>query len=117
MSNKYYDDIVSSYNDKSDTTISRYHKLRRITDSDDDTYIESYEQINIPNRDDDQYYIVTAAEEDRIDLVSYKFYSNPLYWWVIAEASDISDPEILPIGTLLRIPSLQSILGYKGVLQ
>lgn len=115
--NQYFDNIVNSYNDSSDSMISRYKKLRRIEDTSGDTYIESYESINIPHREDDQYYIVTAAEEDRLDLVSYKFYSNPLYWWIIAEASDIIDPEVVPIGTLLRIPSLQSIVGYKGVLR
>lgn len=112
-----FDNIISYYNDDNDITLSRYHKLRRITDDDNDTYIESYENYNIPNRDDDQYYIVTPAEEDRLDLVSFKFYSNPLYWWIIAEASDIVDPQEVPSGTLLRVPSLQSIIGYKGVLR
>jgi hypothetical protein len=45
---------------------------------------------------------------DRIDLVSYDFYGNEQSWWMIGEANpEILDWTTIPIGTVIRIPSVK----------
>ena len=118
MANIYFDNIVSSYPDQSDGySVSRYHNLQRIKDDEGDEYIETYERIDFPERSDDQYHLVESGEENRIDLISYEYYGTPLLYWVIAEASGLTDPFVIPAGTTLRIPSRQALYGYKGVLR
>lgn len=118
MPNQYFDNIVSRYPDPSDSaTGSRYHQCNRIKDDEGDEYIESYEGISIPERSDDRYHQVEPGEVNRLDLISYKYYGTPLLYWVIAEASGLDDPQIVPAGATLRIPSRAALYGYKGVLR
>lgn len=115
-----YDDIVKYYNYNEDTTYScntsRYAKTVCAIDEDNNKYRATYEITDFPVRQSDHYYVVEPKYENRIDLISYKFYHNSLLYWVIAEASNIYNPFIIPVGTLLRIPDYQSLYGYKGIL-
>lgn len=108
--NKRYKSEVNGY------TTSRYKRLNRVVDNEDDEYIESYEEVIFPKRSDDQFYEVEAKYENRLDLISHKFYGTPLLYWVIAEASDLLDPQEIKTGTLLRIPNRQSLYGVGGKL-
>lgn len=58
---------------------------------------------------DDLHYQVQVG--DRIDLLAFKFYGDPILWWVIALANDM---ELLPTdlnyGDTLLIPSPRYIL-------
>lgn len=118
MANPYFDDIVKAYPDQKDGySVSRYHHLRRIKDNEGDEYLESYETIEFPERPDDQYHLVESGEENRLDLISHRFYGTTLLYWAIAEASGISDPFNVPAGITVRIPSRQSLYGYKGVMR
>ena len=67
------------------------------------------------DRSDDQLHQVEPGEENRLDLISNMYYGSPLYWWIIAEASGIFDPTVVPVGTVLKIPSKQSLFGNKGL--
>lgn len=67
------------------------------------------ETPKVPFSEFDIYHQVTATDYLRLDLISYKYYLTPEYWWVIALANDLLDPFSLAIGTILRIPS-QSIV-------
>lgn len=69
----------------------------------------------IPYRDSDSYFTVTVEYMDRLDLVAYDFYSNVDLWYVIAIASDITNPLDVPVGTVLRIPSLVSLYSTTGI--
>jgi hypothetical protein len=66
----------------------------------------------LPIQPDDIQYQVQAT--DRIDLLAYKFYGDPVLWWVIATANDLElIPNDLSVGGVLRIPSVnfvQSVL-------
>lgn len=116
--NPYFDNIVNSYPDQAQGySVSRYHRLNRIKDDTGDEYVESYEPIEFPENSDDQYHLVTPGEENRLDLISYKFYGTALLYWVIAEASGIEDPFNVPAGSTVRVPSRQSLYGLKGVLR
>lgn len=50
--------------------------------------------------------VVRPEERDRIDLVAYRLYKNPLLWWRIASLNAILDPSNLPSGTRLRVPKV-----------
>lgn len=42
---------------------------------------------------------------ERLDAISYRYYGDEDYWWIIALANRISDPFVIPAGRRLRIPS------------
>jgi nucleoid-associated protein YgaU len=96
--------------------VSRYKNLYRLLNDKDEEYIESYDKITIPKNKTDTFHVVTKADENRLDLISFNYYNTPLLWWVIAEASDITDPFNVPINTVLRIPNKQSLYGIGGIL-
>lgn len=52
---------------------------------------------------------VTASESGRLDLVSYRVYNTPVYWWIIARFNGVINPETVTAGTILQIPKLQEI--------
>ena len=88
---------------------SRYKKHLRILEDSDEQYIETYEPPTIEKSSTDVYHLVTLADVNRLDLVSYQYYKTPLLWWIIAEASEINDPFNVPLGTVLRVPQLSQI--------
>jgi nucleoid-associated protein YgaU len=45
-----------------------------------------------------------VIDGDTLENISYRYYSDSTYWWVIADANDIFDPDVLTIGALLNIP-------------
>ena len=54
------------------------------------------------------------VEGDRLDQLSYKYYNDASYWWVIAAASRIGWGLQVPPGTLILIPkSLSTALGVS----
>lgn len=112
------DHIVKRYDssDKSIRNVSRYKKLQRLIDDEGFRYIETPDDMVIPNRVDDIYYEVDISTRNRLDLVSNMYYGTPMLWWVVAIASDIDDPLVAPIGTVLRIPSINSLYGNGGIL-
>lgn len=52
-------------------------------------------------------------EQDRLDLLSYKYYGDVRYWWIIAQANNLGKGGFhIPPGTRIRIPkSLDAILS------
>ena len=111
------DKIVDQYSIRT-TTInrtSRYRKLDRILNDQDERYVETSEPITIPKSPTDTFHIVTMKDENRLDLISWQYYGNVLLWWVIAEASDIIDPFNVPKDTVLRIPDKSTIFGYNNI--
>lgn len=59
--------------------------------------------VTIPESEDDQFH--TVVEGDRIDNLAWKYYGNPHYGWIIAEANSTPRPWDLKPGTVLRIPA------------
>ena len=96
---------------------SRYTKIRRLQDKETGKiYNENWIAQTIDKSSEDQFYVVTMNEEDRLDIISTSFYGTPKYWWVIAIANNIIDPFTLEIGTNLRIPPIISLYNQGGVL-
>lgn len=113
-----YDHIVKRYDasDKTIKNVSRYKRLSRLIDDEGYEYIETPESVEIPVSRTDRFYEVDITTRNRLDLVSYNYYGTQLLWWVIALASDIDDPLVVPIGTVLRIPTIDTLYGNGGIL-
>lgn len=90
---------------------SRYSKIRRIQDDETgEIFHETYNNYSIPEKSSDTYFTVDTAVENRLDIISMRYYKSPIMWWVIAIANNIIDPfSEIPIGTVLRIPELTSV--------
>lgn len=72
--------------------------------------------LNLPDSDlqfgrRDSRHTVTAADEFRVDLISYRFYGTVEYWWIILLANDVIDPFSIKQNTILRIPDQGVILS------
>lgn len=81
------------------------------------TFWDLLELPDILPQPDDTFYRVQGT--DRIDLLAFGFYGDPVLWWVLAAANDM---ELLPTdlneGDVLRIPSpryVNQVLFQKAV--
>jgi len=101
---------------KSKHPVSRYRHLSRYWDRNNNHVIECYEKIDIRHKTGDDFHEVTSGEEHMIDLIAHNYYGNENLWWIIAEANKIINPFFIPAGTILRIPSYNNLIGYKGIL-
>jgi len=57
---------------------------------------------NILKQDTDLY--ITYNSSDRLDLISYRIYGDPQYWWVVLSANDYQIEFDIEYGEILRIP-------------
>lgn len=99
--------------------ISRYKGLRQLAHSYTEPELR-YVTLETPNsislNADCNYYDVPLREENRLDLISQRFYGTPNYCWVIAYINGISDGYIVREGQRLRIPKTITSLFNKGQL-
>jgi hypothetical protein len=96
--------------------ISRYRIYRQIIDDNNDIYLETTNQVKIDDSKYDKYHEVEKSEENRLDIISYKYYNTPEYYWIIAMANNIVDPFVIKAGDVLRIPNFYSLMNWNGVL-
>ena len=61
---------------------SRYSKIRRIQDK-NDIFHETYKKYEIPESSSDIYITVDNSVENRLDIISCKYYQSPIMWWII----------------------------------
>lgn len=55
-----------------------------------------------------QYFLYVWQESDRIDLVCKKFLNTAGAWWKVMDYNpEILNPFDIPVGTVLRIPSVR----------
>lgn len=98
------------------TNLSRYRIYNQIVDSKTKSvYLESSNNINIVHNGS-VYHTVEASEENRLDIISNIYYGTPSLYWAIAMANNIIDPMIVVKGTVLRIPSYESLFVTGGPL-
>lgn len=100
-------------NEYESQTSSRYKVLRVIEDQ-GYTYLETYNQVKVPESYDDSYHIVEHSEVNRLDIISEKYYNTPDYWWAIALANNMIDPFIINEGVMIRIPSRLTLNDIKN---
>lgn len=81
------------------------------------SFLSSREIHSIPRSSNDTYHRLQSHEVNRLDLLAHQYYKNPLLWWVIAQANDIYDPYAhMEVGTLIRIPAIETLYGNNGIL-
>lgn len=85
--------------------MSRYEYNDIIQTSTSRRYLSSTRYPNIPLSDSDVYIITQYG--DRLDNLSYQFYQDPTYWWILAAANPDMPKDSLypPLGFQLRIPT------------
>lgn len=110
----YYEETKNSKAKRTD----RYRNCLILKDKTTDEILLSTRDIEmIPYKHSDIFHTVKINEIGRLDLIAYTYYKNPLLWWVIAQANDIYDPfKDMQLGMSLRIPLLETLYGYNGIL-
>lgn len=81
-----------------------YQKDNIISNQQGQQYYRQLIYPEIPISPDDVY--VITSEGDRLDLLSYEFYKDASYWWVISHANkNILKGSMFPKpGSQIRIP-------------
>jgi nucleoid-associated protein YgaU len=110
--------IKSAYliSPKRSQKMSRYGRLKRLVDEEDMTYIETPNKFTIKESSNDTFYAVEKGYENRLDLISYKFYGSVFLWWAIAAMNNIKNPMKVDAGIVLRIPAMSTLYDSGGVL-
>ena len=52
-----------------------------------------------------------VIEQESIWNIAAKYYGNSKWWWVIADVNLIENPFELPIGDVINIPDLASVIA------
>lgn len=65
----------------------------------------TYKKSTQTTSETDSFLTITKAFEYRPDLVSYKVYSTPDYWWKILEFNNMLDIFEFKTGRNIRLPS------------
>lgn len=97
------------------SSVSRYQVLRVIDN--EPNYLETYNQVRIPESTGDHYHIVSKGDSNRLDIIANEYYGDATLWWAIALANDLIDPFSVPQGTVLRIPLTTTLYSSRyGIL-
>ena len=83
----------------------RYLRIRQQIDKETNNRVYKstlYPQINPSNTD---LVVIVKVGSQRLDILSYRHYGTPDYWWIISQANNLSgDTMTVPAGTKIRIP-------------
>lgn len=91
----------------------RYYRSWAYQDGESRYFMGTFSPPEIPPHPTDQIYSIELGEVARPDLISYKVYKTPVYYWVILWLNGISDPyEGMFAGMALRIPTLRRLAEY-----
>jgi hypothetical protein len=72
--------------------------------------------VDIKDLDDIDFVLSDPRHINRPDAISFKFYGNAKYWWIIAERNDITDPFTgFYKGRKLKIPSMEAVRKELGI--
>ena len=119
---RYYDHTSRYSRVNTLRTKHNIHPNKFIPQSNKQTSAKEYHcaiyKRGVASSEGDTYHIVTNITKNRLDIISQKYYSTPILWWVIAQANVniVFDPFNIPVGTSLRIPPLSSLYGTGGIL-
>jgi len=92
---------------------ARYRKAYAYQDENSRYFLGSFPTEVLPKDSSDQYYTLEAGDVGRPDLISYKFYGTPSFYWIILWINNIADPfEGMYPGMLLRIPTALRLSQY-----
>lgn len=66
---------------------------------------ESLERRPINHKEDINDMLYMVKEEDKLTNIAFRFYNNPLLWYLIADANKIINPFELEVGKNIVIPN------------
>ncbi len=49
---------------------------------------------------------VKEGEQNNPEILSQRIYNNPHYWWVICQYNGIIDPKNIPLGMVIKYPTI-----------
>ncbi len=106
---------IVSYNISS---LSRYKHIDEILLADNKTIKKTLGPIDLSilPHDGINTYLVTASDENRIDIIAYNIYGAASLYWVLCYMNNIKDPLNIPEGTVLVYPNLSSLTRYPNPL-
>jgi nucleoid-associated protein YgaU len=87
-----------------------YNNINIIKDSNNNSYYDEPLIPTIPTNSDDIFY--KSIPGDRLDILSKKFYNDMTLYMIIGRANNIVGTIFVEVGTILRIPSLNSVNLY-----
>lgn len=97
--------------------ISRYRTLRQLIHS-PQSINERFVSLETPNtftsQIDVDYYVVPYTEENRLDIISFKFLGTSQYAWIIAYLNGIEDGYTVKAEQRIKIPKSINQLFNKG---
>ena len=98
--------------------ISRYSFVNKYRLTNNVFYGTSSYNTNISNAISNgtiDCYTHVVASGERLDQISYNYYNDSKYWWIIAAASRVGWPLQVPAGTILLVPkNLSTALGVAS---
>ena len=97
--------------------LCRYRRLRQVVNNPSST-TDRFIVLETPNpfetNTEVTYYEVPTSEENRLDLIAYKFLGSAQYGWVLAYFNGIEDGFTVRSGQKLAIPRNITQLFEKG---
>jgi len=103
--------------DRGEYKDSRYRNLQIAVDVKGNRFFTTRSLINFKSSPKDRVHEVKPGEQNRLDLIAYKYYNNPTLWWVITYANNILDPMLdVEVGDSLVIPAKSTLYGRGGFL-
>lgn len=76
-------------------------------------FLATFAPQEIPPHKTDRLHYLEAGDVARPDLLAYRFYGDPAYYWIILWVNEIMDPfEQMYPGLLLRIPTQQRLAQF-----
>jgi hypothetical protein len=95
---KATDGFVTTTSRYSESRVIRYGDASRLT-------FETYKKRSITTSPEDKVSVIPPGFEYRPDLVSFRAYGTPDFWWRILEANSMMDVFEFKSGTPIVIPS------------
>lgn len=85
------------------------------TEDSDDYHFDIWEPpFDYKPQTGDLVHTITAADEQRLDLVAQQYYGNVRLWWILAFVNKIMHPwNEVTAGTRLIIPPLSWVQNYQ----
>lgn len=91
--------------------ISRYRQVRFFPELENSFAQWNYKTETIGSDSQDKFYETKVEDSYRMDIISYKVYGNPYFWWVLCLVNGIRNPFMGPEpGQVLRVPSMTKII-------
>lgn len=93
------------------TTREFYYDVATVNGNKELDYLTS--RLNKNTLNTREFFTVDAVTENRLDLISLKYYGNYDLGWLIVEHNNILDPiEGIRIGMVLKIPALDEYYQF-----